>query len=224
MFKIAVFDLDGTLADSLTDLAVCVNLGLAAAGLPEKPIKNFNTYVGNGRAKLIWRAMDGVKDERLFETVENTFNKEYALRCTDNTTVYNGCAELLDGLKRRGIMTAVLSNKPDEFVERILRKLYPSHSFAAAWGKKPEFKPKPDGEALNALLKLCGVDDKSDCIYIGDSDVDVFTAQNAGVAMAGVEWGFRGRDELISAGAPFVAASADELFEYICDGGAKQNE
>lgn len=224
MFKIAVFDLDGTLADSLTDLAVCVNLGLAAAGLPEKPIKNFNTYVGNGRAKLIWRAMDGVKDERLFETVENTFNKEYALRCTDNTTAYNGCAKLLEGLKSRGIMTAVLSNKPDEFVERILRKLYPSHSFAAAWGKKPEFKPKPDGEALNALLKLCKVYDRSECIYVGDSDVDVFTAQNAGVAMAGVEWGFRGKDELISAGAPFVATSADELFEYICNGGAKQNE
>lgn len=224
MFKIAVFDLDGTLADSLTDLAICVNLGLAAAGLPEKPVKNFKTYVGNGRAKLIWRAMDGVKDERLFDVVEKTFNEEYALRCTDNTTAYNGCAKLLEGLKSRGIMTAVLSNKPDEFVERILRKLYPSHSFAAAWGKKPEFKPKPDGEALNALLKLCGVDDKSECIYVGDSDVDVFTAQNSGVAMAGVEWGFRGRNELICAGAPFVAASADELFEYICNGGAKQNE
>lgn len=224
MFKIAVFDLDGTLADSLTDLAICVNLGLAAAGLPEKPVKNFKTYVGNGRAKLIWRAMDGVKDERLFDVVEKTFNEEYALRCTDNTTAYNGCAKLLEGLKSRGIMTAVLSNKPDEFVERILRKLYPSHSFAAAWGKKPEFKPKPDGEALNALLKLCKVYDRSECIYVGDSDVDVFTAQNAGVAMAGVEWGFRGKNELICAGAPFVAASADELFEYICNGGAKQNE
>ncbi len=224
MFKIAVFDLDGTLADSLTDLAICVNLGLAAAGLPEKPVKNFKTYVGNGRAKLIWRAMDGVKDERLFDIVEKTFNEEYALRCTDNTVAYNGCAKLLEGLKSRGIMTAVLSNKPDEFVERILRKLYPSHSFAAAWGKKPEFKPKPDGEALNALLKLCKVKNNSECIYVGDSDVDVFTAQNAGVAMAGVEWGFRGKDELICAGAPFVAASADELFEYICNGGAKQNE
>lgn len=224
MFKIAVFDLDGTLADSLTDLAICVNLGLAAAGLPEKPVKNFKTYVGNGRAKLIWRAMDGVKDERLFDIVEKTFNEEYALRCTDNTTAYNGCAKLLEGLKSRGILTAVLSNKPDEFVERILSKLYPSHSFAAAWGKKPEFKPKPDGEALNALLKLCKVYDRSECIYVGDSDVDVFTAQNAGVAMAGVEWGFRGKNELICAGAPFVAASADELFEYICNGGAKQNE
>lgn len=224
MFKIAVFDLDGTLADSLTDLAICVNLGLAAAGLPEKPVKKFKTYVGNGRAKLIWRAMDGVKDEQLFDIVEKTFNEEYALRCTDNTTAYNGCAKLLEGLKSCGIMTAVLSNKPDEFVERILRKLYPSHSFAAAWGKKPEFKPKPDGEALNALLKLCKVYDRSECIYVGDSDVDVFTAQNAGVAMAGVEWGFRGKNELICAGAPFVAASADELFEYICNGGAKQNE
>lgn len=224
MFKIAVFDLDGTLADSLTDLAICVNLGLKAAGLPEKPVKNFKAYVGNGRAKLIWRAMDGVKDEQLFDIVEKNFNEEYALRCTDNTTAYNGCAKLLEGLKSRGIMTAVLSNKPDEFVERILRKLYPSHSFAAAWGKKPEFKPKPDGEALNALLKLCKVYDRSECIYVGDSDVDVFTAQNAGVAMAGVEWGFRGKNELICAGAPFVAASADELFEYICNGGAKQNE
>lgn len=101
MFKIAVFDLDGTLADSLTDLAICVNLGLAAAGLPEKPVKNFKTYVGNGRAKLIWRAMDGVKDERLFDIVEKTFNEEYALRCTDNTTAYNGCAKLLEGLKSR---------------------------------------------------------------------------------------------------------------------------
>ena len=217
MFKLAVFDLDGTLVDSLTDLAICMNLGLKAAGLPEKPIKNYKSYVGNGRTTLIWRAMDGVKDERLFEIVERTFNNQYAIHCNDNTSAYKGCAEMLRKLDKRGIKTAVLSNKPDEFIAKILKKLYPEHSFAAAWGKKPEYKPKPDREALDALIKLCGCE-KIDCVYIGDSDVDVFTAQSSGVAMAGVEWGFRGREELISAGAPFVASGADELFDFICGG------
>ena len=124
----------------------------------------------------IWEELETlIQVERLFETVENTFNKEYALRCTDNTTAYNGCAELLDGLKRRGIMTAVLSNKPDEFVPRILQKVYPNHRFAEAWGQKPQYKTKPDGEALHAILALHGVK-PGECVYIGDSNVDVFTA------------------------------------------------
>ena len=180
MFRIAIFDLDGTLADSLTDLAICVNLGLKAAGLPEKPVKNFKTYVGNGRTKLIRRAMDGVEDERLFNIVEKTFNDEYVIRCNDNTTAYEGCEKLLEGLTGRGIMTAVLSNKPDEFVERILGKLYPSHTFAAAWGKKPEFKPKPDGESVAYLIDMFGMD-KKETVMVGDRELDVLAGQNAGV-------------------------------------------
>ena len=112
------------------------------------------------------------------------------------------------------MLTAVLSNKPDEFVERILRKLYPEHSFTEAWGQKPQYKTKPDGEALHAIMALHGVLPQ-DCIYIGDSDVDVYTAKNAGIAMAGVSWGFRGKRELTEAGAPFVADTAAELLEYL---------
>lgn len=215
MIKLVVFDLDGTLVDSLTDLALSVNKGLVAAGLEPKPIENFNRYVGNGRAMLVKRAMgDFADDESLFNIVMDTYNEDYAIHCNDNTCAYDGCAELLQRLAENGIKTAILSNKPDEFVGRIVSKIYPEHKFAEAWGQKPQYKCKPDGEALNAILSKHNIS-QNECIYIGDSDVDVFTANNAGVHMAGVEWGFRGRDELIKAGAPFVASTAEELEDYI---------
>jgi phosphoglycolate phosphatase len=215
MIKIAVFDLDGTLVDSLVDLAQSVNKGLVKAGIDEKPIENYNQYVGNGREVMIMSAMGEFADnEDLLNIVRTTFNSEYALHCNDNTKSYDGCLEMLNKLSRHGIKTAVLSNKPDEFVGRIVKKVYPEHNFAEAWGQKPEYKRKPDGEALLAMLDKYGINPK-ECIYVGDSDVDVYTARNAGVNMAGVEWGFRGRDELIATGAPFVAANAQELADYI---------
>lgn len=217
MIKIAVFDLDGTLVNSLTDLALNVNKGLAKAGLEEKPIENYNQYVGNGRDVMIKKAMGNcADDEALFNIVRDTFNEEYAVHCNDNTDSYDGCTEMLEKLASKGIKTAVLSNKPDEFVGQILKKVYPNHSFTEGWGQKPEYKRKPDGEALIAMLDKYGIS-KDECIYIGDSDVDVFTAQNAGVKVAGVAWGFRGIEELMSVGAEFVAKNTDELFDYICN-------
>ena len=189
MIKLAVFDLDGTLVDSLTDLALSVNKGLKKAGLPEHPIEKYNKFVGNGREMLIRRAIGEGCTEELFDSVIGTFDREYRLHCNDNTAAYDGCAEMLERLASGGIYTAVLSNKPDEFV-------------------------KPDPEALHAMLALHGIS-PDECVYVGDSDVDVFTAQNSGVKMAGVSWGFRGREELLNAGAPFVADTADELAEYI---------
>ena len=190
MIKIAVFDLDGTLVNSLTDLALSVNKGLKAAGLEEHPVNRYKTFVGNGRELLVKRAMgDAAGDAEKFELVRSVFNDEYKLHCNDNTEAYEGCAEMLDILSEKGILTAVLSNKPDEFVDRILQKLYPDHTFSAAWGQKPEYKCKPDGESLQA--------------------------QNGSVHMAGVSWGFRGKNELIMAGAPFVASTAEQLTEYI---------
>ena len=142
------------------------------------------------------------------------FNSEYALHCNDNTASYDGCDALLEGLTDSGVLVAVLSNKPDEFIAEILGKIYPRRHFAEAWGQKPEYPTKPDGAALLAMLALHGVR-REECVYIGDSDVDVYTARNAGVKMAGVSWGFRGKEELLGAGAPFVADSADELLDHI---------
>lgn len=216
MIKFVVFDLDGTLVNSLVDLALSVNKGLKKAGLEEMPVDNYNHYVGNGREVLIAKAMGEFADNKeLFKVVEDTFNLEYAKHCNDNTSSYDGCARLLSDLSARGIKTAVLSNKPDEFVGDILKKVYPDHIFTEAWGQKPEYKRKPSGEALVAMLEKHGIS-KNECMYIGDSDVDVYTAKDAQVTMAGVSWGFRGKEELKTTGAEFVADTADELFEYIC--------
>lgn len=214
MLRMVIFDLDGTLVNSLTDLALCVNKGLAAAGLPEHPVAAYKQFVGNGRAMLVRRAAGAHCDAATLDTVLRVFNEEYQVHCNDNTVAYDGCDALLAQLTAHGILTAVLSNKPDEFVGDILQKTYPAHTFTEAWGQKPQYKTKPDGEALHAMLALHGVAPE-ECIYIGDSDVDVYTAQNGGMRMAGVGWGFRGKRELLGAGAPFVADTAGELLQYL---------
>ena len=203
MIKMAVFD------------ALSVNKGLKANGLPEHPVESYRRFVGNGRALLIKRAMgEASADEAKYNSVMEIFNSEYALHCNDNTASYDGCDALLEGLTDSGVLVAVLSNKPDEFIAEILGIIYPRRHFAEAWGQKPEYPTKPDGAALLAMLALHGVH-REECVYIGDSDVDVYTARNAGVKMAGVSWGFRGKEELLGAGAPFVADSADELLDHI---------
>lgn len=215
MVKIVVFDLDGTLVDSLVDLAQSVNKALVKVGIEPHPVEKYNHFVGNGREVLVRSAMGKyAEDAELFKIVMDTFNSDYAIHCNDNTKDYVGCKDLLDNLSKKGIMTAVLSNKPDEFVGDIIKKIYPQHKFTQAWGQKKEYKPKPNGEALIAMLDMYSIS-RDECIYVGDSDVDVFTAKNAGVKMAGVAWGFRGYDELIEAGADFVANDAVELYEYI---------
>ncbi len=215
-YKIVVFDLDGTLVNSIYDLAEATNEGLKAAGLPTHPVEAYKTFVGNGREVLVKKAMHPCTDEKKRSIVAETFDSYYALHLNDHTEAYDGCRELLEKLRDSGIKTAVLSNKPDEFVGAILDKTYPGFSFTAAWGKKPELPRKPDGASLNKMLFDLGLE-RSDCLYIGDSDVDVFTAINAGVDMLGVEWGFRGRRELLSAGAPKVAATPQEIWRYIND-------
>ncbi len=214
-YKIVVFDLDGTIVDSLVDLAQSTNKGLEKAGLPAHPISAYCQFVGNGRDVLIEKSMgEKAGDKVLAKIVRETFDKEYSTHCNDNTASYEGCAEMLKSLTEKGIMTGVLSNKPDEFVGKILKKVYPNHSFTEAWGKKPEFPRKPDGTSLKFMLEKLNLK-AEDCLYIGDSDVDVFTANNAGVDMIGVEWGFRGREELLSAGAKAVVKNPKEILEYI---------
>ena len=123
MVKMVVFDLDGTLINSLTDLAISVNYGLKLNRLEEKPVENYKTYVGNGREMLIRRAMgDAWTDHELFEKVKADYDRHYAVHCNDHTAAYDGCAEMLEKLAQKGIKTGVLSNKPDEFVDKIYHR------------------------------------------------------------------------------------------------------
>lgn len=214
MIKSVVFDLDGTLVDTIIDLADATNEGLKHAGLPTHSIDEYKRFVGNGREMLVRRAMGDYYDENLARDVSAVFGDYYKAHCNDNVSAYNGCAQMLKKLSESGIKTAVLSNKPDEFVAEILSNVYPDHKFTAAWGKKACYPTKPNPSALLALLDEIDVI-PDECLYIGDSDVDVYTAQNAGVKMIGVEWGFRGRAELIEAGAPFVVETSEQILEYI---------
>lgn len=214
MYKAIIFDLDGTLVDTLYDLADAVNEGLRQAGLPAHDIDEYKYFVGNGRDKLVQRAMGEYYDEAKADIVRDTFDSYYAEHCNDNVSAYDGCDEMLSKLSVLGIKTGVLSNKPDEFVDRILSNVYPDHSFTAAWGKRAQYPTKPNPTALIALMDELGVA-AEDCLYIGDSDVDVYTARNAGIDMLGVEWGFRGAEELLDAGADKVVSSAAEILEYI---------
>lgn len=214
-YKIVVFDLDGTLVDSIVDLSNAVNKGLEKVNLPTHSVDAYKTFVGNGRENLIKRAMGTMcNNKALFDIVINQFDQEYKVHSNDNTYGYDGCKELLYQLNRLGIKTAVLSNKPDEFISDILNKVYPNHRFDVAWGKKPDLPTKPDGTSLLKMLDLFGFNCEQ-CLYIGDSDVDVKTAKNAGVDMLGVSWGFRGTKELIEAGAMAVVDKASEILEYV---------
>lgn len=216
MYKIVVFDLDGTLVNSIQDLAESVNKGLEKCGLPVHSLEEYRFFVGNGREVLLKKAMgeENYSDPEKAALVRDTFDEEYAAHSLDNTKPYEGCAQLLNRLAELGIKTAVLSNKPDEFVNHLVTVLFPDHRFDAAWGQKKEYKRKPSGEGLCAMLDALGID-KGDCFYVGDSDVDVFTAQNAGVDMCGAEWGFRDKEELMKAGAKHTCKTPIELLDFI---------
>jgi len=215
--KIVIFDLDGTLVNSIYDLADCVNAALASAGLPQNSLKEYYTFVGNGIENLIRTSMKECgEDDELYRRIRKEFDELYELHCNDKTVAYDGIEELLCRMKAEGFSTAVLSNKAHRFVGTILKKCFPSHEFDAAWGQQDCIKRKPDAEGVERLLKLLDFS-KEECVYIGDSDVDVITAKNADVDMIGVLWGFRGKEELVNTGAKYVASNTEELFKIITE-------
>ena len=218
MIRLVIFDLDGTLADTLKDLGTAMNAALASENLPGYDMEAYRHFVGNGIDNLVKVTMADDWSPDGAERVKAAFYTYYADHCIDYTIAYDGVGELLCRLERDGIMTAVLSNKPDRFVPRILKTLYPDHHFTYAWGQREQFPRKPSPESLIHMIALCGCE-KSEVLYVGDSDVDVIFAHNAGVKVCGVSWGFRGAEELKNAGADCLINSAEELYNRITDNG-----
>ena len=200
MYKYAVFDLDGTLANTLEDLANAVNYALEKNGYKAYPVEAYKQMVGSGIVNLVKKA-SGSEDENVIKTLKTDFDCYYSRHTVDKTCRYSGGSEML-------------SNKPDAFVESILGKLFPDIFFAKAWGKKEGFDIKPNPASLNAMLKELNAD-KSQVVYVGDSNVDVFTAQNGQVGFIGCAWGFRGEQELLEAGAVNVARTCGQLADMI---------
>ena len=220
--KAVLFDMDGTILNSLQDLADSANFALEGTGAGPYDLEQYRYFVGNGARNLIRRSLAGCVDPQaagrepepeLVDEIMARFKGHYETNKTNKTAPYDGIMELLAQLKKQGYITAVISNKYDAAVKE-LATLYFDGLLSAAVGEGGDVRPKPEPDGINKVLKQFGLS-KEETIYVGDSDVDVITAHNAGLFCVGVTWGFRGREELERAGAEAVIDSPEEIWEYI---------
>lgn len=207
MYQLCIFDLDGTLINSLGDLADSVNFALRQYNLPEHPEEAYRHFVGNGAKRLIQRVLPQGRED-LFQQVYETYDRRYHDCCLCRTQPYPGILSLLDEVHKAGSQIAVLSNKPDPFTRYIAGHFFP-HQLDLVFGQRPGIPTKPAPDGVWEILRHFEVSPEQ-AILIGDSDVDIETAHQAGMSSLGVCWGFRGREELERAGADFLAADAAE--------------
>ncbi len=213
--KLVIFDLDGTLVDSIEDLADGVNYALKKHNLSTNTLSDYYYFVGNGMEHLVRSALrEKGSDDELYKAVRADFDSYYEKHSNDKTRAYEGMEELLKKLSEKEIATAVLSNKAQVYLGAILRKAFPQHSFKAEFGQRDGVERKPHPQALFMLMEELGFK-KEDCVLIGDSDVDIITAKNAGIDSIGVLWGFRTREELLEAGAENLVKNSEELLKLI---------
>ena len=217
-----IFDLDGTLMNTLDDLHESVSYALRQAGLAPNPKQDTRRYLGNGVRNLVNRSVEQAcptADEALKERVFEIFRAYYVAHSMDKTAPYEGIPEMLKECKKRGFFTAIVSNKLDPAVKD-LHKAFFADSIDVAIGETPTVKrkPAPDmvDEAIRQLSLLHGRSiEKSECVYVGDSEVDLQTAKNSDLPCIAVSWGFRDRDYLVEQGAKTIIDCPDELFEHI---------
>lgn len=215
MIKTAIFDLDGTLINSLADLADATNAGLARMGLPTHPAEKYRFFVGNGARKLCERVLpEELRTEEKISELQALFSEEYAKNCLNKTRPYEGIKELITDLGKAGVACAVASNKPDAFSKELISELFGEGQFALVTGKREGVPVKPAPQIVFNILSELGAQPDS-AVFIGDSSVDVETAHNAGLECIGCTWGFRGEPELRSAGADHIARSAEDVFEIV---------
>lgn len=214
MYKLAIFDLDGTLLDTLTDLAYACNKALRQYHFKEHPTEKYKTYVGNGVDKLIERALPSDKRQKeVIQKLKNTFETYYSAHSLDHTQPYAGITTLLHRLQQQGVYRAVASNKPNRYTQELVNLIF-KNKIELAFGQRDGIAPKPDPQVIKDIMEHFQVEAK-ECIYIGDSDVDMYTAQNAGLVSVGVLWGFRTRKELEEAGAHYIVSDVQALEEII---------
>ena len=209
-YKLAIFDLDGTILDTLEDLAASTNYALQNNVLPARSIQEIKRFVGNGMEKLIERAVPNGTDEKTTQKVFADFKEHYAKHCKDNTGPYKGIKELLQKLKDSNVKTAVVSNKGDFAVQELCASFFPD-LFDFAVGERANVRRKPAPDSVNeVLLKL--KTEKEHAVYIGDSEVDIETGANAHVEVISVAWGFRSKETLAGAGAKRIVNNIGELW------------
>ena len=213
MYKLAIFDLDGTLLDTLGDLHASVNFALREFGFPERTIDEVRRFIGNGVVKLMERSTPDDTDEITQKKCLDVFRAHYLEHMSDTTAPYANVVDLLTRLRDKDIKLAVVSNKLHTAVEELCDSYFTA-LIDKAVGVSVEAERKPSPVNVIRTAEYFGAELK-DCIYIGDSEVDVQTAHNADVKCIGVTWGFRDRDCLSENGCDFIADTADEVYSLI---------
>lgn len=208
-YETYIFDLDGTLLDTLNDLATCTNYALYTYGIPQISIEDVRAFVGNGVKKLIERAIPDGEHNPLFDKVLNTFREYYLEHCHDTTRPYNGVEETLYKLKMKGKNMAIASNKFQTATSALVHHFFPD-TISVAVGEREGIRRKPAPDMITEVLKLLGKDRK-EAVYIGDSDTDIITARNSGIPCISVLWGFRDKKFLIEHNAETLVFSPKDL-------------
>lgn len=208
-YKVAIFDMDGTILDTLEDLADTVNYSLRTHHLPERSIDEVRNFVGNGIRKLIERAVPEGTDEKMMDEVFFTFHEYYKDHCAIKTKPYDGICEVIEKLRAQGVKTACVSNKADYAVKSLCEDYFKG-LFDYTVGDKEGQRRKPYPDSVNEVLSFFGVD-REDAVYIGDSEVDFETAKNACMDVIMVGWGFRSEEYLLSIGVEKVIHNPMEI-------------
>ena len=217
LIQTVLFDLDGTLANTLVSIASFANEALADCGLPAIETDAYRYLVGNGRDTLIRRMLHTLgqpEDGDLFGRVGAAYDAAYAAEPLRLVTAYPHIPQLLKGLKDRGIPCAVLSNKPDDMTHAVVGGLFARDTFAVVRGQRDGVPKKPAPDAVFSILNTLGVE-PAHCLYVGDTKVDMQTGKNAGAVTAGVLWGFRDEDELRVNGADHIVGDPLELLKLV---------
>lgn len=207
--KAIIFDLDGTLLDTLEDLKNAVNAALLHCDMPERTLDEVRNFVGNGIRNLMKRAVPDGENNPRFEEAFSFMKEYYDIHCKENTRPYAGIMDLLDELKAQGYIMAIVSNKVDSAVKELSKEHFSSY-MTAAIGEMEGVARKPAPDTVIKALKECDVE-AEDAIYVGDSDVDIATAKNSGLKCISVSWGFRDTQFLMEHGATTIIDKPGEL-------------
>lgn len=212
-YKLAVFDMDGTILNTLEDLADSTNYALRVNGLPERTIDEVRRFVGNGIRLLIERAVPNGSEAELTDKVFETFKDYYKTHCAVKTKPYDGIKDVLSALRKAGCLTAVVSNKADFAVQDLCHDYF-EELFDIAVGEREGIKKKPAPDSVFEVLSKLNIN-KEDAVYIGDSDVDFATSVNAGMDVIMVGWGFRDEEFLREKGAERIIKQPSEILDII---------